>query len=91
LADLDKLELGWEPPVFLAREVTVLSKRIVGENHLKLFLRQGNRALSAIAFGMADTAVESGNSVDILFSPERNEWNGSATIQLRIEDLRPHR
>jgi single-stranded-DNA-specific exonuclease len=92
LADLDKLEphgAGNPQPMFLARDVTVLSKRIVGENHLKLFLRQGNRALSAIAFGRADAAVESGSRLDILFSPEHNEWNGSSTIQLRIADLRP--
>lgn len=93
LADLDKLEphgAGNPQPTFLARDVTVLSKRIVGESHLKLFLRQGNRALTAIAFGRADAPVENGSRLDILFVPERNEWNGSATIQLRIEDLRPH-
>jgi len=93
LADLDRLEphgAGNPQPTFLARDVTVLSKRIVGESHLKLFLRQGTRALSAIAFGMAEAPVESGSRLDILFSPERNEWNGSTTIQLRIVDLRPH-
>lgn len=93
LADLGRLEphgAGNPQPVFLARDVTLLSKRTVAENHLKLFLRQGNRALAAIAFGMAQAPVEAGARLDILFSPERNEWNGNSSIELRIADLRPH-
>jgi len=91
MTDLDRLEphgAGNPQPVFLARQVRVLSKRIVGENHLKLFLRQGNRAFSGIAFGMAEVAPEVGAGIDILFAIERNEWQGSSTIQLRIHDLR---
>jgi len=75
-------------PVFLARHVSVVSRRIVGENHLKLYLRQGNRALPAIGFGLADVPVGEGSTLDILFSPEHNEWNGNTSIQLRLRDLR---
>jgi single-stranded-DNA-specific exonuclease len=78
-------------PIFLARHVSVVSRRIVGENHLKLYLRQGNRALSTIGFGMADVAVDEGSRLDILFSPEHNEWNGNTSIQLRLRDLRAAR
>jgi len=91
LEDLSRLEPfgpGNPEPVFVARGVTVVSHRIVGENHLKLYLRQEPRALSAIGFGMADTPVEAGATLDILFSPERNEWNGNTSIQLRLRDLR---
>ncbi len=80
---------GNPEPVFLARGVTVVSRRIVGENHLKLYLRHGKRALSAIGFGMADMPAEAGTRLDILLSPECNEWNGSTTLQLRLRDLRP--
>ena len=75
-------------PIFLARAVSVVSRRVVGENHLKLYLRQSKRALSAIGFGMADAPVEDGATLDILFSPEHNEWNGNTSIQLRLRDLR---
>jgi single-stranded-DNA-specific exonuclease len=78
-------------PIFLARRVGVVSRRIVGENHLKLYLRQGNRALSTIGFGMADVAADEGSTLDILFSPEHNEWNGNTSIQLRLRDLRAAR
>jgi len=94
LEDLARLEphgAGNPEPVFLARNATVVSRRTVGENHLKLYLRQGQRAWSAIGFGMADLNVDEGAAMDILFSPEYNEWNGSTSIQLRLRDLRPSR
>ncbi|HVM95154.1 MAG TPA: hypothetical protein VMT89_02140, partial [Candidatus Acidoferrales bacterium] len=94
LADLEQMEphgAGNPESIFLARDVVVQSTRIVGENHLRLFLRQGQRALSAIAFGMADQAVETGSKLDVLFTPEENEWNGSKSVQLRIRDMRPTR
>jgi single-stranded-DNA-specific exonuclease len=94
LEDLARLEPhgpGNPEPVFLCRGVRVASRRVVGENHLKLFLRHGSRAFSAIGFGMADASVEEGAGLDILFSPEHNDWNGSTSIQLRLIDLRPER
>jgi single-stranded-DNA-specific exonuclease len=91
LGDLTRLEPhgpGNPEPIFLARNVTVVSRRVVGEHHLKLHLRQGSRAVSAIGFGMADAPAQEGASLDILFAPEHNEWNGNTSIQLRLRDLR---
>ncbi|MGD0949156.1 MAG: single-stranded-DNA-specific exonuclease RecJ [Candidatus Binatia bacterium] len=88
LAQLEPHGPGNPEPVFLTRGAIVVSRRIVGENHLKLYLRSGDRALSAIGFGMADLPVEDGAVLDILFSPELNEWNGSTSLQLRLRDLR---
>ncbi len=93
-ADLDRLEpfgMANPEPVFLARAVRVRDRRIVGENHLKLFLEQDGRTLAAIGFGMADETVAAGDYLDLLFSPMRNEWNGTTSTELRIRDLRPHR
>ncbi|MBI3786271.1 MAG: single-stranded-DNA-specific exonuclease RecJ [Deltaproteobacteria bacterium] len=91
LADLRQLEPhGAANPesVFLARNVVVQSRKIVGETHLRLLLRQNQRGFPAIAFGMADKPIAEGDRLDILFTPEENEWNGSRTLQLRIRDLR---
>ncbi len=91
LEDLNRLEphgAANPEPIFLARQVTVVSRRIVGENHLKLFLRQGNRALSAIGFRMGEQEVAEGAVLDVLFSPELNEWNGTTSLQLRLRDFR---
>jgi hypothetical protein len=38
---------------------------------------------------MAQAPVDGGAHLDIVFTPERSEWNGSSSIQLRITDLRP--
>ena len=90
--DLDRLE-PYGPanpqPIFLTRAVRVLSRRIVGEHHLKLYLEQGSRALPAIGFGMADRAVEPGAVLDVLHSPMVSEWGGNQTLELRLRDLRP--
>ena len=88
LAQLEPHGPGNPEPVFLTRGVIVMSHRIVGENHLKLYLRHGDRPLSAIGFGMADLPLEDGAVLDILFSPELNEWNGNTSLQLRLRDLR---
>lgn len=91
LHDLDRLE-PYGPsnpePVFLTREVKVLSRRIVGEKHLKLQLQHADRRLSAIGFRMAVAAIEDGAVLDILYSPEYNSWNGATSIELRLRDFR---
>jgi len=92
LADLERLEpfgMGNPEPVFCSRGVTVASSRVVGENHLKLFLRHEGRGMEAIGFGMADRPVREGDAIDVLYSPQQNEWNGNVRLQLRLRDLRP--
>lgn len=88
LALLEPHGPGNPEPVFLARNVTVLDRRIVGDNHLKLYLRQAGRALPAIGFRMAERDLPDAGSIDILFSPDVNEWNGASSLQLRLRDLR---
>jgi single-stranded-DNA-specific exonuclease len=78
---------GNPEPLFLSRKVQVLSSRIAGERHLKLILRQGNNFLEAIGFGLADMHPLEGESVDVVFTPEINRWNGQDKIQLRIADI----
>lgn len=93
LDDLMQLEPhgpGNPEPVFLSRNVEVVQRRLVGEKqtHLRLTLRQNGRTFPAIAFGMGTCATADASRLDILFSPQRNEWNGTTTTQLRIRALR---
>jgi single-stranded-DNA-specific exonuclease len=93
LAELGRLEphgAGNPQPVFLAKGIAVLSSQIVGESHLKLLLRQGKRALPAIGFGMGHLEVGEQDCIDILYSPQHNEWNGRTSLQLRLVDVRGH-
>jgi single-stranded-DNA-specific exonuclease len=99
MAEIRRLEpygQGNPEPIFLVRGAQVMSARIVGGNpllgkpgHLKLLLRspQGGRPIDAIGFGMADAPVVQGESIDLLYTPEINMWNGNASLQLRLKDL----
>lgn len=64
--------------------------RIVGKGHLKFRVRQGNLALDAIAFGkMEDLAVvKASPSLDLVFTPEENNFLDRRTVQLKVKDLR---
>ncbi len=61
--------------------------------HLKLELRQDGdpvKALPAIAFGQADCFeyIRKGESVDICYSIELNEFRGTRNLQLNIRDIK---
>jgi single-stranded-DNA-specific exonuclease len=94
IEDLERLEPTGPSnarPVFATREVRVRDRRVVGASHLKLHLEHEGQVLPAIAFGMAELPVETGQSLDVLYTPMVSEWNGTRTIELRVQDLRPSR
>lgn len=95
IRELERLQpfgTGNPEPTFVSRGISVLEKRVVGESHLKLVLRQpGSVPLDSIGFRMGDLAdaIDTGNGrVDAVFTPELNEWKGSSRIQLRLRDVR---
>jgi len=88
---------GNPEPIFMARGVQVAAARVVGgkpllgnPGHLKLALRssRGGRPLDAIGFGMGHLPLAIGARIDVLYTPEINVWNGQASLQLRLRDLR---
>lgn len=89
ISDLERLEPfgpGNAEPSFMCRGATVVSKRVVGESHLKLYLRQGSRAMSAMAFRMADAPLAAGDAVDLVGVPERDDYSGG--LRFRVKQLR---
>jgi single-stranded-DNA-specific exonuclease len=91
IADLERLEpygISNPEPVFVARQVGVRRRRVVGESHLKLLLEQDGCTIPAIGFGMADRPVDTGHLIDILFSPMLNTWQGVTNLELRLVDIR---
>jgi single-stranded-DNA-specific exonuclease len=78
---------GNPEPFFYAGPLEVLESRIVGERHLKLMVRQGKRGYEAIGFGMADKHPLEGKTIDMVFTPEQNCWQGYEKIQLRVADI----
>lgn len=78
-------------PVFLARDTHLQQAVRVGKTrtHLKVMLLEGQTIRDGIAFGRGDLADEGLERVDVLFTPERNEFRGRVTPQLMVEALTP--
>lgn len=90
LEQLQPFGMGNPEPTFLSKGLSVLEKRVVGDDHLKLVVRQDRSVpLDSIGFRMGGlaNALEAGR-VDAVFSPELNHWKGYHRIQLRLCDVR---
>ncbi len=77
---------------FVSRNVRVVRSRTVGAEaqHLKLTLSGGGVYFDAIAFRQGHWFGKLPEAIDILYTFERNVYNGNVTMQLNIKDLRPH-
>lgn len=91
LEQLQPTGYGNPNPVFLARDTHLQQALRVGKNrdHLKVLLLDGQTLRDGIAFGHGDAADEGLERVDVLFTPERNEFRGRVTPQLMVEALTP--
>ncbi|HXY54407.1 MAG TPA: DHH family phosphoesterase [Nitrospirota bacterium] len=86
---------GNPEPRLGARGLEVVSARVVGNNHLKLRLRQRDgTALDAIAFNrgtLLGKQVKDGARLAAVFTPRINAWNGKTAVELEIRDLKTER
>ncbi len=77
-------------PVFISRNVqdTGYSK-IVKEQHLRLVLKQNNVVMTGIIFKAAHLfpLVQQG-PIDVVYTIDENEWNGSVSLQIKVLDIR---
>ncbi len=94
IARLDRLQpTGYANPnpVFLVRNAHLQQAMRVGKTrtHLKMMLLDGSTVRDGIAFGQGDLADEGLERVDVLFTPERNEFRGRVTPQLMAEAVVP--
>lgn len=93
VSELHKLEpygMGNFEPVFATEGVTVLETRKLGkeQNHLKLKVEKDGRVFDAIAFRMADKLdILSGDTIDMAYTVDENEWNGKVSLQLKVRDI----
>lgn len=94
ISELERLEpfgAGNPDPLFGAKGLEVLNARVVGNNHLKMSLRDQNVVLDAIGFDMAERFMQVAECgrVDAVFCPQVNEWEGGRFLQLKLKTLRP--
>lgn len=78
---------GNQEPVLFMKDLALLDSRIMAEKHLRLRLKKDGVIFNAIAFGMAHRTLT--ETMDILFFPEINLWQGNKSLQLKIKDFRP--
>jgi single-stranded-DNA-specific exonuclease len=78
---------GNPEPLLVARALEVVHARVVGENHLKMKVKQGPHVTEAIGFNLAAKAPRAGETVDLVFTPEINAWQGYERVQLKVVDL----
>lgn len=81
-------------PVFVTRGAMALAPRRMGKegSHFRMDARLPGSAtpLKAIAWSGGDWAdlLTPGEEVDIVYTPQINEWNGRASVELLLHDLR---
>jgi single-stranded-DNA-specific exonuclease len=75
-------------PVFVARHVTDTGySKVVKEDHLRLVVKQGLYSFTGIGFNLAGKIRLLKDPVDIVFTLDENEWNGTTSLQLKIIDI----
>lgn len=83
---------GNPEPVFMTRNVKVVSSKIVGKNHRKMVLAQesghGKKNFQAIRFNAEGRMQTETLFSQIAYRLRWNRWNDNKTIQLVIEDAR---
>jgi single-stranded-DNA-specific exonuclease len=92
--DLDRLEpTGINNPsaLFISRDLNVDRVFQMGKEgqHLKLIIKVDRATTyTAVAFKMGHLALEKPKRVDLLYSFERNFYNGQVTTQLMVRDIK---
>lgn len=88
---LEPIGLGNPEPLFGGRMLDVLSPRIVGSRHVKMKLCQRSHCVDTIGFDMGGfiDKLDLYETVDAVFTPTVNEWNGGKNIQLVLKAFRP--
>ncbi len=89
---LEPYGMGNPGPKFINRLIKPLYPKAIGTEgkHLKLTLQQKDHRAEGIAFnfGSLNQELLDTEKMDIVYSPEINEYNGNRKIQLNIKDVK---
>ena len=75
-------------PRFLVRNALISDLRTVGKDGTHLKLLFGQNRVPGIYFGGAAQGFHRGDRADIIASLQKNVWNGTTTIELKVVDMR---
>ena len=79
-------------PVLMMKNLTIDRITMVGNGrHMRLRLRSGRTGVNAIYFSAnpESVSIQTGDMVDIAFTPQINEFRGERTVQMNVLDIRP--
>ena len=75
-------------PILCVRNVSALAPSVVGNNHLKMRVISDGVSRNSIWFSNGQYAnALSAAVLDIVFTPQINNWHGSSDIQLKMKDI----
>lgn len=94
LSCLEPYGMGNSRPVFALQDARLLECRPIGRNkqHLRLSVAAGRERLAAVGWSMAERSEEllEGDKTDLAFQLESNEYNGTVSAQLVLQDIHNH-
>lgn len=88
---LEPCGVGNPTPAFIMRNVTVVRVMSIGAGkHTKLLLQKDGISVFGIYFGMSASVIgfEAGDVIDVLFNVDVNEFRGTKSVQMIVEDAR---
>ncbi len=93
LQQLAPFGMGNPEPTFLTKNLIVENIRIIGNDgkHLKLQFKtqNSNLKIDGIYFkGAEKVKLNVGERVDIVYTLDKNVWNGNTNLQLKIKDVK---
>lgn len=92
LSRLEPFGEGNRQPVFLLKNCTLRSKRALKDGkYISFEAESGGAVLKFLSFRIpfAEFYAEIGSSVDIMAVAEINEFNGSKSVNLKVQEIRP--
>ncbi len=80
-----------KPVLMMERLVVDRISMVGGGRHMRLRLKQSHHYVNAIYFSAnpESASVEIGDTVDVAFHPQINEFRGERTVQMNVLDIRP--
>ena len=93
LKTLEPCGNGCPKPMLMMEKLQVERITMVGGGrHMRLRLRCGHYGFNAIYFSATPqtASVEPGDLVDVAFQPHVNEYRGERSVQMNVQDIRPH-
>lgn len=78
-------------PVFVLRNVSIIDSKMVGEGkHARLILKVGQSSVTAMFFRqtLAELDLYPGDSVDVMFTLDVNEFQNQQSVQMVVKDIR---